>query len=416
MPKQDDTALSHIRICDFTGQLAGAGATRILATFGAQVIRVEDPVARGKWDILRGTAPFIDERRGDELGGAFNNHNVEKLGITINTRTGKGKDLLRRLIAISDVVGENFSGGVMDRWGFSYERMAEINPKIIYVSNSGFGKEGPYAKYKTWGPIVQAVGGLTYNSGFPGMTPAGWGYSYMDHTGGYFMAIAILAALCHRNRTGEGQWIDMACTDTAAALNGPAMLDYTVNGRPLSRPGSPDTNHNDSPVMVPHYVYRCAGEDNWVAIAARDERDWFALCDAIDRPAWKADARLSTARDRKQHEAEIDRAIEEWTCTRQHRDVMWALQARGVPAGFVQRPRDRIEDDENARAWGLWPEVTHPEMGRVKVDGVPLKLSRTPARLRHGAPLLGQHNDFVYGDLLKMSKTEIDTLRQEQVI
>ncbi|MGD9794534.1 MAG: CoA transferase, partial [Acidimicrobiia bacterium] len=142
------SALAGVRICDLSGQLAGAGSTRTLAAFGAEVIRVEDPVEQGRWDILRGVFPFIDSRRGNEFGGAFNNHNVEKLGVTINMRTERGKQLLADLIASSDVVTENFSAGVLARWGFTYERMCEIKPDIIYVSNCGFGQTGPYAAYR----------------------------------------------------------------------------------------------------------------------------------------------------------------------------------------------------------------------------------------------------------------------------
>jgi benzylsuccinate CoA-transferase BbsF subunit len=156
------SALPHLRVCDLSGQLAGAGATRFLAAFGAQVIRVEDPSNQGRWDILRGAAPHIDSRRGNELGGAFNNHNVEKLGITLNLRTTEGKRLLEELVKISDVVTENFSAGVMARLGFDYERLRSLNPRVVYVSNSGFGKSGPYARYKTFGPIVQACCGLTF--------------------------------------------------------------------------------------------------------------------------------------------------------------------------------------------------------------------------------------------------------------
>ena len=165
--------LSKIRICDFTGQLAGAGATRFLAAFGAQVIRLEDPVLQGRWDILRGTPPFVGDRGGIEMGGGFNNHNVEKLGVTLNLRSERGKELLRELVAISDVVTENFAAGVMKRWGFDYDGLKAIKPDIIYVSNCGFGHTGPYRDYKTWGPIVQAVCGLTFSSGLPGHPPAG---------------------------------------------------------------------------------------------------------------------------------------------------------------------------------------------------------------------------------------------------
>ena len=160
------SALRHIRVCDFTGQLAGAGSTKWLAAFGAEVIRIEDPVRKGLWDILRAMPPFVDERRGHDFGGGFNNHNVEKLGITLNLRTERGRELLAEIVKRSDVVAENFASGVMERLGFGYERLRELRPDVIYVSNCGFGHTGPYAAYKTWGPIVQALSGLTFTS-FP---------------------------------------------------------------------------------------------------------------------------------------------------------------------------------------------------------------------------------------------------------
>ena len=173
-------ALSNFRICDFTGQLAGAGATKWLASFGAEVIRIEDPVREGRWDILRGGSPYIDDRRGINLGGAYNNHNTEKLGITLNLREEKAKEILTRLIQISDVVSENFAKGVLEKWGFGYEQLKQIKPDVIYVSNCGFGHIGPYSDFRTWGPIVQAVSGLTFTNGLPNEPPAGWGYSFMD--------------------------------------------------------------------------------------------------------------------------------------------------------------------------------------------------------------------------------------------
>ena len=416
LPDSPNGALSNIRICDFTGQLAGAGATRVFAAFGAQVIRIEDPVTQGGWDILRGNGPFVDDRRGNELGGAFNNHNVEKLGISLNLRNPKAKEVVRRLIAISDVVSENFSAGVLERWGFSYSEMVALKPDIIYVSNCGFGHEGPYANFKTWGPIVQAMSGLTFQSGLPDMPPAGWGFSHMDHTGAYFMAIAILMALYHRNKTGVGQWVDMSCTDAGASLNGPAILDYTVNERRMRRPGSPHSNRNVYPPMAPHGIYRCDGDDRWVAIAVRDERDWQAMCKATGRSDWKGDARFQTMEGRLKHHDELDDLIEEWTSVRKPMEVMEALQQKGVPAAAVQLPEERVDHDPNTEAWGLFPEIEHPEMGRLRVDGMPIKLSETPARFRRGAPTLGQHNKFVLGEVLEFSGVEIAAMEKEGVV
>jgi len=412
-------ALSHIRICDFTGQLAGAGATRTLAAFGAQVIKIEDPVTEGRWDILRGMQPFVDERRGGEFGGGFQNHNVEKLGITLNLRTERGRALLADLVRISDVVAENFAAGVLAHLGFPYDRLREIREDVIYVSNCGFGHRGPYSAFKTWGPIVQACCGLTFTSGLPDLPPAGWGYSYMDHHGGNVMALAILAALVHRNRTGVGQWVDMSCTDAGAALLGPVVLDYTVNGRPARRPGSPDSNHSDAPVMAPHNVYAARGDDEWFAIACRHDDDWFALAGVLGATAdgdWAADARYATLAGRVAHQADLDARLAEW-CGRRDKFAMQAdLLAAGVPGVAVQRPGERIEDDPGTTEWGLWPWVEHRAMGRLRVDGLPVHLSETDWSIERAAPLLGQDNDQVYGEILGLGAGEIDDLRAAGVI
>lgn len=409
-------ALSPLRICDFSGQLAGAGATKILGAFGAQVVRVEDNVRQGQWDIFRGNGPYIDERRGNELGGMFNNHNVEKLGVTANMREAEGKEIVSDIISVSDVVTENFSAGVLRRWGLHYEDLVKIKPDIIYVSNCGFGHEGPSSHFKTWGPVVQAVSGLTFQSGFPDMPPAGWGYSYMNHTGGYFMAMAILMAVYHRNRTGEGQWVDMSCTDAAAALNGPEILDYTVNGRPARREGKPYSNRSDSPPMAPHGIYRSEGDDNWVAISARDDKDWSALCAVIGQEDLTKDERFSSLDARMKHQDALDSIVEEWTKARSHFDAMDTLQKAGVPAGAVQRPEDRIDHDDNVLDWKLFPEVTHPEIGTVRVDGMAMKLSESATPISEPAPLLGQHNRMVYGEILGLTDSQIDSFLEQGVI
>lgn len=410
-----ERALSGIRICDFTGQLAGAGATKWLAAFGAEVIRIEDPVNQGRWDILRTMPPYVDERRDVDMGGGFNNHNVEKLGITLNLRKERGRELLERLVAASDVVAENFAAGVLERWGFGYERLKRIRPDIVYVSHCGFGHTGPYRSFKTWGPIVQAVSGLTFTSGLPDLPPAGWGYSYMDHTGAYYMAMAILLALLHRRRTGEGQWVDLSCTEAGLTLHGPALLDYAVNGRPMRRPGRPHSNRSEWPPMAPHGIYPSRGEDRWVAIACRDDRDWKALAGEIGDP-WAAEEDLRRLERRLARQDELDERLGAWTRAREDREVAAALQRAGVPAAAVARPEERIDHCPNTRAWGLWPTVRHAKMGEVRVDGLPVHLSRTDWRIERGAPCLGEHNERVYGELLGLSREEIERLREEGVI
>ena len=364
---------------------------------------------------MRGSGPFVDDRRGLELGGSFNNHNTEKLGVTINLRTEKGRELLERLIVSSDLVTENFAVGVLTRLGFPYERLKVLREDIIYVSTTGFGHTGPYQTFKSWGPVAQAISGLTFSSGMPERPSAGWGYSYIDHQGANFMAIAILGALLHRHRTGEGQWVDVACAEVGAALVGPTLLDFTVNGRGLARFGMPDSNHSQSPLMVPHYIYPTSGTDEWVAIACRDDADWIQLRSVVNED-WVHEAVLEEVEERRKRQDELDSRLAAWTSTQDRFELAATLQSAGVPAAAVQRPSERIDHDASTAAWGLWPTVTHPEIGEVRVDGIPLQFSETEWRIERGAPLLGQHNDFVFGDLLGMSSDELDELRAEGVI
>ena len=406
-------ALSPIRICDFSGVLAGAGASRILAAFGAQVIRVENPANNGSWDPLRAGGPFIDDRRGHNFGGGWNNHNVEKLGVTLNLATPKGREILPRLIAISDIVAENFAAGVMERLGFGSEALKAIKPDIIYLSNCGFGATGPYQPFKTWGPIVQAFSGLTYTSGLTDQPPAGWGYSYMDHGGAYYGAIAMLSALHHRHKTGEGQWLDLACTEAASTLTGTAILDYTVNGRGVRNSRGVDSNRGEAP-MAPHNIYPSLGDDEWVAIACRNDEEWLALAGEIANQA--LDPRFGTLAGRQAHRDELEALVGRWTADLDKYEVQRRMQSLGVPAAAVQRPEERIDKDPNTEAWGLWPMVHHDEMGDVRVDGIPVHASRTDWELKRGAPLLGQHNREVFGGLLGMSDQEIDALHAEGVL
>ena len=312
-------------------------------------------------------------------------------------------------------MSENFAYGVLERWGFGYEALKVIKPDIIYVSNCGFGHVGPYARYKTWGPIVQAMSGLTFTSGLPDREPAGWGYSYMDHTGGYYMALAILFALIHKKRTGEGQWVDMACTEAGAALNGPAILDYTVNDRPMRREGSPNSNRNDSPAMAPHGIFEAQGEDEWVAIACRDDAEWATLRDVIGEDWARAD-RFARLEGRLAEQDDLEALLGGWTRTRDKFATAETLQKVGIPAAAVQRPQERIDHDPGTSEWGLWPTVHHSKMGDVRVDGMPVHLSRTDWSIERGGPCVGEHTDEILSRVLELSADEIAELREEGAI
>jgi crotonobetainyl-CoA:carnitine CoA-transferase CaiB-like acyl-CoA transferase len=404
-------ALSHLRVCDLSGQLAGAGATKILAAFGAEVIRVEDPATQGLWDALRGVGPYVDERRGVNLGTGFNNHNVAKRGVTINLRTEEGKDLLRELLAVSDVVCENFAAGVMAHRGFDYDELRRIKPDIIYVSNCGFGHTGPYRDFKTWGPIVQAVSGLTFTAGLADEEPAGWGFSYMDHGSAFYMTIAILAALHHRERTGEGQHVDLATVPAGIAMLPTEVLDWTVNGRQTDAHG----NRADFGEMAPHGIYPCQGQDRWIAIACRDDREVALLSKVLEEPRLTSD-RFGSLAQRLAVADELDDLVSAATLTRDAAVLARDLTSAGVPASVVSSPEERIDGDADLDAYGLFPTVKHPDIGDVRVEGIPMRFSETPWRIAAAAPQLGQHNREVLGDLLGHSEDELDAWSKRGVI
>ncbi|MFN0145188.1 MAG: CaiB/BaiF CoA transferase family protein [Dehalococcoidia bacterium] len=399
-----EMALAGIRVCDLTWIIAGPTATRVLADFGAEVIRVEHEQAI---DSVRLGRPITGDTPTLNNSGFFNYFNRNKKSMQLNVRHPMGMDVLRRLVAVSDIVVENFSSGVMTSWGLDYPQLKEIRPDIIYCSISGFGHSGRDKAFTTWGPTAQALSGLTLTSGLPGLPPAGWGYSYMDHTAGYVAASAIMMALHHRNRTGEGQHIDISQVEAGIVLNGPAILDYTVNGRKWRRDGMPPGNRAWEPHVAPHNAYPCAGDDRWVAIACMNDAEWEALVRAMDEPHWARDPKWSTNDGRLAHQDELDERIGEWTSEFVDYEAMELLQAAGVRAGAVQKASDRFERDPQLAARDWWHRLTHAEIGECDFDGVVPKLSGTPGSLRSASPVLGADTHDVLRDVLGMSDDEI---------
>ena len=399
-----DLPLSGIRVCDLTWIIAGPTATRVLADFGAEVIRVEHGQAV---DAIRLGRPIVGDAPTLNNSGFFNYFNRNKKSILLNVRHPMGMDVLKRIIAKSDVVVENFSSRVMESWGLDYPQLREIREDIIYCSISGFGHSGRDREFTTWGPTAQALSGLTYTSGLPGKPPAGWGYSYMDHTAGYTGAIAIMAAIHHRNQTGEGQHIDISQVEAGIVLNGPIVLDFTVNGRRWRREGHPPGNRAWEPRMAPHNTYPCAGEDRWIAIACMDDGEWAALVAAMDGPAWAAAERFATNARRLANEDELDERIGEWTSEFIDYEAMELLQRMGVRAGVVQKASDRFERDPQLRARGWWHRLDHPELGMSDFDGVVPRLSLTPGQLRTSSPMLGQDTHAVLQEVACMSEDEV---------
>jgi len=331
-------------------------------------------------------------------------------------RTPKGRDVAERLIRRSTIVSENFAPGIMERWGLTYERLNELSPEVIYARMSGYGHSGPHAGYRSYGPVVQAVSGLSYISGLPGREPSGWGLSYMDNQAAYYNSAALLFAIYRRNITGKGTEIDVSAIETGVNLVGPVLLDVTVNGHTTRRPDFPTGNRLEYPNASPHGVYPALGEDRWVAIAVFDDQQWDGLVAAMGSPEWAADARFATQPDRFSHQDALDEHVAVWTRLRDRHDLTELLQGHGVPAGAVQNAEDLNERDPQVAARGVFFELDHPVIGRARFEGNPMKFSATAPDNWRSAPLLGEDNAYVFKRIVGMDDREYDELSAEGVI
>ena len=311
-------ALEGVRVLDFTWVRAGPWCNRWLGALGAEVIKVEWPQTPNTRGIGGQPVPGFEPTL--NTSGHFSDTNANKLSVTLNTRTERGFDLIKRLVAVSDIVIENFASGVLDRWGIGYEDMKKLRPDIIYLSMSGFGHTGRDKDYQTMGPIAQALSGLTYTSGLPGEQPAGWGWSYMDDTGGMYGAIYALSALYHRNATGQGQHVDQSQWITGVPLNGAAFLDIQANDRSTVRegypagnrahwPGTPLANSYRERTVAPHNAYRTSpeGYNDWCAIVCCTDEEWGRLAGVMGSPDWAADDRFATLGGRLKNQEESGR-------------------------------------------------------------------------------------------------------------
>jgi benzylsuccinate CoA-transferase BbsF subunit len=378
--KMTNPVLKGIRILDFTRVLAGPYATRLLADFGAEVIKVQSRLPREEDDFARGYA---------------NTWNRNKLGITLDMTKSDGIALARRLVALSDAVVENFTPRVMANWGLDYQNLKKIKPDIIMLSLSTMGGTGPYRDYSGFGPTIQAFSGLTYLTSYPGGPPLGPGIAYADHVGALFGCLALLGALDYRRRTGEGQHIDISQVEAMASLLG----DVFVPPEERAFQG----------------VYRCKGEDRWCAIEVAGDEEWPKFKEALGSPPWAEEKRFATLANRLRNKPVLDELIEVWTKNHTAEEVMARLQKQGVAAGVVQDARDLAQDPQ-LKERGFFIELDHPEMGKTVPDASPIRLSDTPAGYTRAAPLPGQDNDYVYGELLGLSEAEMAELKKQGVI
>jgi benzylsuccinate CoA-transferase BbsF subunit len=392
MSRNNYPVLHDIRILDFTWVLAGPYATRLLADFGAEVIKVQ---------------PLLSTEADDAFSrGYYNTWNRNKLGITLNLDKPGGIELAKKLVGISDAVVENFTPRVMANWGLDYENLKKIKTNIIMVSLSLMGQAGPWRDYTGFGPTVHAFSGMTYLTSFPGRPPIGPGFSYADHVAGLYASLGLLGALEHRRRTGEGQHVDISEVEAMTGLLGNAIREYTATGK------EPEPMGNSSTEAAPHSVYPCQGKDRWCGIAVYTDEEWQGFRRALGDPAWAEDEKFATLAGRIEYRDELNGLISAWTKERTAEEVMARLRENGVVAGVVQDAAD-LAGDPQLKARGFF--LDRPEIGKL-ADASPIRLSATPARYDLPAPAPGRDNPYVYDKLLGLSKKEMGELKEKGVI
>ena len=403
--------LAGVRVVEMGQLIAIPFAMKMLADMGARVIRLE---SAGRLESYRSDSVYRNEIHGEfwNRGANFYEQNRNKLGITLDLSRPEGRELLLRLIAISDVFAENFTPRVIKNFGLEYEQLRRVKPDIIMVSSTGYGFSGPWANFGATGPATEGASGLAYTTGYKDGPPVMAEIPYVDYTAGEHTVFAVMAALMHRLGSGQGQFIDVSQTQAAAATIPEALLDFAANGRESVRIGNAD------PVMSPHGCYPCAGEDRWIAVAVSDDAQWQGLCRVLGRPDWAADGRFSGSLGRQRHREELDRMLARATAAWDARRLMAALQGAGVPAGAVLDSKDLLFDPHLRERRFYEVARHHPSTGMPPLPyaGRPWRLSETPAVAPRAAPLMGEHNDFVLRELLGLTDSEVARLESEGII
>jgi crotonobetainyl-CoA:carnitine CoA-transferase CaiB-like acyl-CoA transferase len=388
--------LQGIRVVDFSWVLAGPLGTRLLASFGAEVIRIEPP--------LDAAGDFRPRDVKDPNTGAFRNLvDVGKRSLSVDPRSEAGREVLLRLIAISDVVADNFRPGVLARMGFDYARLRERNPGIVQLHLPGCAPDGPWGERGTFGNMILGASGLSWISRFPDRPPRGPGVAYADFTSPYLLVSAVIAALRARERTGSGQEIWLDQLSPTVSLLGVEWMQHA------SAPTAPSVRRNRDPNYCPHGVYPARGEDEWCALAVDGDREWSALCRLLGEPELASDARFATHGARKTNEDAVDEIVSDWTRLHDRWELADRLQAQGIAAAAVAGLRDMLErDPQLGDHYQRLRQPSHPEIDilsvgeAIRVCGVGRALERAPER--------GEHNDYVLRELLGLTQREIDDL------
>jgi len=409
--------LNGMRVVDWTVYWAGPFLGEMLHDLGAEVIKVESP---SNWDSMR-TVIDVNRYAGDtarpltpqeraNVNQHYNEWNRGKLSLGVELTNPRGRQLMLDLAAKSDIFIENHRPGAKEKLGVAYDDVCAARPDVIYLSLSGYGQTPPERDAMALGAPVELASGLFSLNGYEDAdTPAKTGFSYGDPVGALAALSALLLAVRKLRKAGEGSYLDIAMRDALAFGAGAAFTDWSANHEVRPRRG------NRHPVFAPQGVYRCRGDDAWVAISVRDDRDWQALGDALGVPDWYTDVRFSTSEERRESHDEIDAHIEGWTSQREPRDAEEALQRHGVPAGAVLDLR-QVGDDQHLAARGAFQEIEHPAFGREVRASSQWGRGEHPQPIDMPAPCFGQHNRDVLLGILGMDDAAIEELERDGVV
>ena len=398
--------LDGIRVVDFCWAWAGPYGALQLAHLGADVIRIESAKRLCPSRLI---PPWPDNESGVNRAGYFNQYNQGKRSLTLDLKAPEAIDIAKTLVSKSDIVMNNFASGVMEKLGVGYEVLRRIKSDIIMVSLPGYGTSGPEKDFVSYGPPQVAQSGLSALTGYVGGPPMMAGFSYGDPNGGVHATFAVMAALLHREKTGQGQYIDLSQWEAAIMLLPEAFMDYSMNGTQPERMGNRD------PHMAPHGVFRSKGDDRWVSLSVRDEAEWQRLCAVMGQPELSSDARFSSLAARKENEAALEEIVTAWTQERTADAATQALQNVGIPA-YPSLDAIDMANNPHVSARDYFVELEHPEVGTRRHMGIPWTMSRTPCEIRRPAPCLGQDTDAVLTDIAGLSQDEIAALREKDIL
>ncbi len=403
--------LNGIRVVEMGQLIAIPWAMKMLADMGAEVIRLE---SCHRSDTYRSDAVYRNDNSGEfwNRGANFYEQNRNKLGVTLDLNQAEGLSILKELIAVSDIFAENFTPRVIKNFGLEYDELRQIKPDIIMISSTGYGYTGPWSGFGATGPATEAASGLAHMTGYVDGPPVRAEIPHTDFTAAEHTVFAVMAALVHRLRTGQGQFLDISHTQIASSTLPEALMDFAVNGRTESRMG------NGHPAMAPHGCYPCRGDDRWIVIAVADDERWLALCEVLGQPGLGQDSRFKEGLSRWRNRGEVDRLVGEATRDRDAHELMQALQAAGVPAGAVLDSHDLLFDPHLMERKFFEVVSHHPATGipPLPYGSRPWKLLGTPAVKPVAAPTMGEDNGRVLSGLLGRTEEEMSALETKGVI